>query len=105
MSLIVGYIVGGWLNQLLGWRMMFVVISLPGFVLAIVVRHVMVERNLPVEVVSSRELGQDNLQQYKLVIVPYPLMLTDEEAGALLECADQSVIARVGVLMYGLNSR
>jgi beta-galactosidase len=43
------------------------------------------ERNLPVAVLSSRELAQDNLQQYKLVIVPYPLMLTDEEARILNE--------------------
>jgi len=43
------------------------------------------ERNLPVEVLSSRELPQDGLQQYKLVIVPYPLMLTSEEAKALKE--------------------
>src|SRR5207249_9782681 len=41
------------------------------------------ERNLPVDVLSSRELAQDNLQQYKLVIVPYPLMLTGEEARIL----------------------
>ncbi len=41
------------------------------------------ERNLPVEVLSSRELAQDNLPQYKLVIVPYPLMLTNEEAAVL----------------------
>lgn len=41
------------------------------------------ERNLPVDVLSSRELAQDHLQHYKLVIVPYPLMLTDEEAATL----------------------
>src|SRR6266496_273800 len=43
------------------------------------------ERNLPVEVLSARELPQDGLQEYKLVIVPYPLMLTSEEAKALEE--------------------
>jgi len=43
------------------------------------------ERNLPVDVLSSRELAQDNLQQYKLVIVPDPLMLTAEEAKILTE--------------------
>ncbi len=41
------------------------------------------ERNIPVDVLSSRELAQDDLRQYKLVIVPYPLMLTDEEANTL----------------------
>jgi len=41
------------------------------------------ERNLPVDVLSSRELAQDDLQRYKLVIVPYPVMLTTEEARVL----------------------
>jgi beta-galactosidase len=43
------------------------------------------ERNLPVDVLSSRELAQDDLARYKLVIVPYPLMLTDDEAKILKE--------------------
>lgn len=43
------------------------------------------ERNLPLDVLSSRELAEDNLAQYKLVIVPYPLMLTAEEAGTLMQ--------------------
>ncbi len=38
------------------------------------------ERNLPLDIISSRELAQNNLSPYKLVIVPYPLMLTHEEA-------------------------
>jgi beta-galactosidase len=41
------------------------------------------ERNVPLDILSSRELAHDNLHQYKLVIVPYPLMLTGEEAGLL----------------------
>jgi len=43
------------------------------------------ERNLPVDVLSSRELAEDDLQRYRLVIVPYPLMLTAEEAKILKE--------------------
>jgi len=43
------------------------------------------ERNLPVDVLSSRELAKDDIQRYKLLIVPYPLMLTDEEAKMLKE--------------------
>jgi beta-galactosidase len=41
------------------------------------------ERNLAVDVLSARDLAQDEVPQYKLVIVPYPLMLTDEEAKIL----------------------
>ena len=41
------------------------------------------ERNIPVDVLSSRELAKDDVPHYKLVIVPYPLMLTSEEAATL----------------------
>jgi len=41
------------------------------------------ERNLPVEVLSSRELAGADLQRYKLIVLPYPLMMTDQEAAAL----------------------
>ena len=41
------------------------------------------ERNLGLDVLSSRELSQSELQRYKLVIVPYPLMMTSEEAEVL----------------------
>jgi beta-galactosidase len=41
------------------------------------------ERNIPVEVLSSRELPQDNLQKYRLILLPYPLMMTSEEAATL----------------------
>ncbi len=43
------------------------------------------ERNLPVEVLSSRELAGRDLQKYKLIVLPYPLMMTKDEAGALKE--------------------
>ncbi len=41
------------------------------------------ERNVPVDVLSSRELASDGIERYKLIIVPYPLMMTKEEADIL----------------------
>ena len=41
------------------------------------------ERNLPVDVLSSRELTGQDLQKYKLIVLPYPLMMTKDEAAAL----------------------
>ena len=41
------------------------------------------ERNLPVQVLSSRELVGKDLQKFKLIVLPYPLMMTNEEAAAL----------------------
>jgi beta-galactosidase len=43
------------------------------------------ERNIPVEILSSRELAGNNLGEYKLIVLPYPLMMTTEEANALKE--------------------
>jgi beta-galactosidase len=43
------------------------------------------ERNLRVDVLSSRELSEAALQPYKLVIVVYPLMMTGDEAAVLQE--------------------
>jgi beta-galactosidase len=47
------------------------------------------ERNIPVEVLSSRELAGQNLQKYKLIVLPYPLMMTNEEAMALREYVEK----------------
>jgi beta-galactosidase GanA len=41
------------------------------------------ERNIPVEILSSRELASHDLQKYKLIVLPYPLMMTQDEASAL----------------------
>jgi beta-galactosidase len=41
------------------------------------------ERSLPLDVLSSRELGATDLQKYKLIVLPYPLMMTEAEAEAL----------------------
>jgi MFS transporter, Spinster family, sphingosine-1-phosphate transporter len=35
LSGVIGYFVAGWLNQLYGWRMMFVILGLPGIALAV----------------------------------------------------------------------
>jgi len=47
------------------------------------------ERNIPVEILSSRELAGENLQKYKLIVLPYPLMMTNEEAAALREYVEK----------------
>jgi len=41
------------------------------------------ERNIPVEVLSSRELAGADLWRFKLIVLPYPLMMTNDEAAAL----------------------
>jgi beta-galactosidase len=48
------------------------------------------ERNVPVEIPSARELSAERLRRYKLVIVPYPILMTREMADAL------SAYARAG---------
>jgi MFS transporter, Spinster family, sphingosine-1-phosphate transporter len=45
-SLVIGYIAAGWLNQLFGWRVMFVVIGLPGLGLAALARLTVADRRV-----------------------------------------------------------
>jgi MFS family permease len=43
LSIVIGYFVGGWLNQFYGWRMTFMLLGLPGLVLAPLVRFTLRE--------------------------------------------------------------
>lgn len=45
-TMIFGYFIGGWLNEYFGWRAMFVVIALPGMVLAILAKLTLKEPRL-----------------------------------------------------------
>jgi beta-galactosidase len=47
------------------------------------------ERNISVDVLSSRELAGRDLQKYKLIVLPYPLMMTNNEAAALKQYVEQ----------------
>jgi MFS family permease len=40
---VIGYLTGGWLNDLVGWRLTFLLVGLPGVLLAIVVRFTLLE--------------------------------------------------------------
>jgi predicted MFS family arabinose efflux permease len=47
-SLFLSYIIAGWLNELVGWRMTFVVVSIPGALAAVLVRMTLKEpRSVP----------------------------------------------------------
>ena len=42
-GILIGFLVGGWLNEWYGWRTAFVVVGLPGILLAILVRYTVTE--------------------------------------------------------------
>ena len=56
-SVIVGYVGGGWLAEYLGWRMTFIVMGVPGILLAILVKFI---------------LREPRLKQKKMTIVEQP---------------------------------
>jgi MFS family permease len=43
LSLIIGYFVAGWLNELYGWRVTFMLVGIPGIVLALLARTTLME--------------------------------------------------------------
>jgi MFS family permease len=46
LSILIGYALAGWLNELYGWRMTFVVLGIPGLILAVFVRFTLREPRL-----------------------------------------------------------
>lgn len=47
------------------------------------------ERNVAVEVLSARELGDSIPPKYKLIVLPYPLMMSNDEAAALKDYVEK----------------
>lgn len=43
LSILIGYLLAGWLNELYGWRMTFILLGLPGLALAVLARFALVE--------------------------------------------------------------
>lgn len=46
LSVVIGYFLGGWFNQFYGWRVMFMLLGIPGLVLAVLVRGTLREPRL-----------------------------------------------------------
>lgn len=42
-GVLIGFVIGGYVNDLLGWRWVFVVVGLPGILMAFVVRYTLIE--------------------------------------------------------------
>jgi MFS family permease len=57
LCLVIGFFVAGWLSEWYGWRMMFVLIGLPGLTLAVLARFTLIEprlaKTMPMTVGSS----------------------------------------------------
>jgi len=52
-----GFLLGGWLNEAFGWRMAFVIVGVPGILLALIVRFTLVE---PARgVVENKTIGSE----------------------------------------------
>lgn len=43
MGILMGFLLGGWINEFFGWRMAFIIVGLPGIVLALIVRFTIAE--------------------------------------------------------------
>lgn len=64
LSMVIGYFVAGWVNQLYGWRTTFIVLGIPGVILALLARFTLREprRETSKSIVSGmKQGGQANL--------------------------------------------
>lgn len=71
LSLVIGYFVAGWLNELYGWRVMFVVLGLPGLALAMLAW------------ISLREPRHALTHDRSATIAPHPAVPVREVASTL----------------------
>ena len=60
-----GFLLGGWLNELYGWRVAFIVVGAPGILLAIIVRMTLKE---PIRGLSENRTSTEQAPSFKQVI-------------------------------------
>jgi MFS family permease len=57
LSLLIGFFLAGWLNELVGWRMTFVLLGLPGLVLAVLSWFTLYEPRLKSDITSEPKVA------------------------------------------------
>ncbi|REL33895.1 spinster family MFS transporter [Thalassotalea euphylliae] len=69
-GILFGFLLGGWLNEVFGWRTAFLVVGAPGIILAIVVRFTLKEpiRGLSENKVTAQEAAPSFKQTLKLLL-------------------------------------
>ncbi len=58
-GILLGFLIGGWVNQYLGWRATFLLVGIPGILLAVILRFTLKE---PARGLSEK--GKDNVDQH-----------------------------------------
>lgn len=59
LAVVIGYFAGGWLNELYGWRMTFILLGLPGIVLAVLARSTLNEPRVAKGTTGAEETTTD----------------------------------------------
>ena len=64
-GILFGFLLGGWLNEIFGWRTAFMVVGAPGILLAIIVRMTLAE---PIRGLSENREASDDKSSFKYVV-------------------------------------
>lgn len=64
-GILFGFLLGGWLNEIFGWRTAFIVVGAPGILLAIIVRMSLVE---PIRGLSENREASDDKSSFRDVV-------------------------------------
>jgi len=64
-GILFGFLLGGWLNEIFGWRTAFIVVGAPGLLLAIIVRMTLVE---PIRGLSENREASNDQSSFRQVI-------------------------------------
>jgi predicted MFS family arabinose efflux permease len=64
-GILFGFLLGGWLNEFFGWRVAFMVVGIPGVLLAVLVRYTMAE---PIRGLSENKQVSDEPTTFRQVL-------------------------------------
>lgn len=68
LSALVSFMVGGWLNELYGWRMTFLLMGVPGLLLAVLVKLTLIEPRSSATKVDAKQLPMPPLREVLAVL-------------------------------------
>ena len=71
-SVVIGYFLAGWLNEFYGWRATFLILGLPGLLLAALVRFTLREPRLRVPAASASGIGAPARREVSVASVAAP---------------------------------
>ncbi len=106
-GILFGFLLGGWLNEIFGWRTAFIVVGAPGILLAIIVRMTLVE---PIRGLSENREANDDKSSFRGVVkllwrtVSFRHLALASGLNAFVSYSSTSWVASFMIRIHGMST-